>query len=101
MNNENYNMGMIDSPDIGHRKLNTKAGVQLTPIGQPPNIGAGRASMMSIKGIEENQEGTDSHPILRVHNYKKPQLEKINHGQHQQQPAGFTFNMGEIDQQNM
>ena len=25
------------------------------------------------------QEGTESHPILRAHNYKKPTLEKINH----------------------
>ncbi len=35
--------------------------------------------MMSIKGIgDPENEGTDSHPILRVHNYKKPQLEKLN-----------------------
>ena len=79
-NENNYaNLGVIDSPEVGHKKLNTKAGVQLQPIGQPPNLGAGRASMMSIKGMEEDQNGTESHPILRVHNYKKPQLEKINH----------------------
>ena len=36
--------------------------------------------MMSIKGLEEEQvSGTESHPILRVQNYKKPQLEKILH----------------------
>ena len=40
--------------------------------------------MMSIKGMDAENEGTESHPILRVHNYKKPQLEKINHGQPQQ-----------------
>ena len=34
--------------------------------------GAGRSSMMSMKGIEGESEGTESHPILRVHNYKKP-----------------------------
>jgi len=41
--------------------------------------GAGRSSMMSMKGFDNENEGTDSHPILRVHNYKKPQLEKLNH----------------------
>jgi hypothetical protein len=38
--------------------------------------------MMSIKGgggMEGEQEGTESHPILRAHNYKKPTLEKLNH----------------------
>jgi len=35
--------------------------------------------MMSIKGGMEDGEGTESHPILRAHNYKKPQLEKLNH----------------------
>jgi hypothetical protein len=30
---------------------------------------------MSIKGLEEN-EGSESHPILRVQNYKKPLLDK-------------------------
>ena len=28
---------------------------------------------------DENGGGTDSHPILRVQNYRKPQLEKIHH----------------------
>ena len=72
----------MESPDVNHRKLNSKVGVQLAPIGQPPQLGAARASMMSIKGgMEGEQEGTESHPILRAHNYKKPQLEKINHPQ--------------------
>lgn len=75
LNNDGY---VLDSPEVNHRKLNAKAGVQLTPLGAPPQIGAARASMMSIKGME-NDEGTDSHPILRVHNYKKPQLEKLHH----------------------
>ena len=70
INNENY---VIESPDIGHKKMNAKAGVMLAPLSQAPNIGQGRSSMMSIKGMnEENDGGTDSHPILRVHNYKKP-----------------------------
>lgn len=72
----------MQSPDIGHRKLNNKAGVQLAPLEQVPNMGmagAGRSSMMSMKGIDGENEGTESHPILRVHNYKKPQLEKLNH----------------------
>ena len=76
LNNENY---IMDSPDVNHRKLNSKVGVQLAPIGQPPPLGAARASMMSIKGGMEDGEGTESHPILRAHNYKKPQLEKLNH----------------------
>ena len=75
LNNEGYQM---DSPDVNHRKVNNKAGVQLTPLGAPPNVGAARASIMSIKGIE-GDENKDSHPILRAHNYKKPQLEKLNH----------------------
>ena len=42
--------------------------------------------MMSIKGLEEEQvNGSESHPILRVQNYKKPQLEKINHVPAEQQ----------------
>ena len=85
INNENY---IMESPDIGHRKLNNKAGVTLAPLGQAQNMGAGRSSMMSIKGMENETEGTESHPILRVHNYKKPQLEKLNHtGQGAQQSA--------------
>ena len=35
--------------------------------------------MMSINGICEGENGNDSHPILRVQNLKKPQLEKLNH----------------------
>ena len=76
LNNDNY---IMDSPDVNHRKLNSKVGVQLAPIGAPPPLGAARASMMSIKGMEGEQEGTESHPILRAHNYKKPTLEKLNH----------------------
>lgn len=74
--NENY---VMDSPDVGHRKANNKVGVQLAPLGQQAQnmVGAGRASMLSIKGMEHDNEGTESHPILRVHNYKKPQLEKL------------------------
>ena len=35
--------------------------------------------MMSIKGMGDPENGgSDSHPILRAHNYKKPQLEKLN-----------------------
>ena len=68
---------MIDSPDIGPRKVNAKAGVQLAPL-NPPNLANGRSSMMSINGGSEEGPGTnDSHPILRVQNYKKPQLEKL------------------------
>lgn len=75
LNNDNY---IMDSPDVNHRKLNSKVGVQLAPIGAPPQLGAARASMMSIKGMEPGeQEGTESHPILRAHNYKKPTLEKL------------------------
>lgn len=70
---------MMDSPDVGNRKMNNKVGVQLAPLQQQASNmpGQGRASMMSIKGMEHEQEGTDSHPILRVHNYKKPTLEKL------------------------
>lgn len=68
LNNEGYQM---DSPDVNHRKINNKAGVQLTPLGAPPNVGGARASIMSIKGME-GDDNTDSHPILRAHNYKKP-----------------------------
>ena len=79
----------LDSPDIGTRKLNAKVGVQLAPLG-PGGLnqaGQGRASMMSMKNMDEVNEGTESHPILRVQNYKKPQLEKLYH------PGG----MGEFD----
>lgn len=57
--------------------------------------------MMSIKGgMEGEGEGTESHPILRAHNYKKPQLEKINHPTGANQGGnnnGITFNMQEVD----
>jgi hypothetical protein len=76
INNENY---LIDSPDIGPRKLNNKAGVTLAPLSQPPNIIGGRASMMSLKDSEEGPSGGESHPIMRVQNFKKPQLEKLKH----------------------
>lgn len=43
--------------------------------------------MMSIKGLDEDHvNGSESHPILRVQNYKKPQLEKITHVPAEQQP---------------
>lgn len=94
MNSDSY---MMESPDI-QRRMNTKAGVQLAPIAQQPQMaGIGqRQSLMSMKGLDEN--GSESHPILRVQNYKKPQLDKI------QQPNknnGFTMNMGEVEQQYM
>lgn len=48
----------------------------MAPLEGTPIIGmvggAGRSSMMSMKGIENETENTESHPILRVHNYKKP-----------------------------
>ena len=63
LNNDNY---VLDSPDIGQRKINNKAGVQLAPMNHP-NIAAGRSSMMSIDGAHAEQHvGTESHPILRV-----------------------------------
>ena len=69
MGNDNY---VMDSPDIGQRKINSKAGVQLAPM-QHPHIAAGRSSMMSINGPDgEWADGTESHPILRVQNFKKP-----------------------------
>ena len=64
LNNENY---VLDSPDIGQRKINNKAGVQLAPMNHPLPIAAGRSSMMSIDGPHtEHHDGQDSHPILRV-----------------------------------
>jgi|DEB0MinimDraft_12_1074336.scaffolds.fasta_scaffold62367_1 hypothetical protein len=42
-----------------------------------------------MKNLEESNNGTESHPILRVQNYKKPQLAKIGHDQ-----GNFNFNMG-------
>ena len=63
LNNENY---VLDSPEIGQRKVNNKAGVQLAPMNHP-HIAAGRSSMMSINGPDTEQvDGTESHPILRV-----------------------------------
>jgi len=50
LNNDNY---VIESPDIANRKMNNKAGVQLAPLSQAPNVGAGRSSMMSIKNPGE------------------------------------------------
>lgn len=80
MNNENY---VMESPDVSHKRVNKMAGVQLAPLSQQPQSnapgGAGRNSMMSIKGMGDPENGgSDSHPILRAHNYKKPQLEKLN-----------------------
>lgn len=55
------------SPDLSQRKMNAKVGVTLAPLHQQPVVGQGRTSMMSIKGLEEEQvSGTESHPILRV-----------------------------------
>ena len=68
LNNDNY---VLDSPDIGQRKVNNKAGVQLAPMNHP-HIAAGRSSKMSINGENEHIDGTESHPILRVQNFKKP-----------------------------
>jgi len=64
LNNENY---VMDSPDVNQRKLNAKAGVHLAPMNHP-HLAAGRSSMMSINGPDNdnNLDGTDSHPILRV-----------------------------------
>ena len=69
------------SPEMGVKKMNNKVNVTLAPIETPQVNGrdaGGRNSLMSMKGIEEN-EGSESHPILRVQHYKKHQLEKINH----------------------
>lgn len=64
LNNDNY---VLDSPDIGQRKVNNKAGVQLAPMNHQPHFTAGRSSMMSINGDNNEQaDGTESHPILRV-----------------------------------
>ena len=63
LNNDNY---VMDSPDVNQRKINAKAGVHLAPMNHP-HLAAGRSSMMSINGPDnENLDGTDSHPILRV-----------------------------------
>ena len=52
------------------------------PLNAAPKI-VGRTSMMSVKDAENHGGGTDSHPILRVQNYKKPQLDKLA------QPPGY------------
>ena len=54
--------------------------------------------MMSIKGMDQENEGSESHPILRVHNYKKPQLEKLGSSQNQsnQMKNNITFNVDDI-----
>lgn len=49
LNNDNY---VLDSPDIGQRKVNNKAGVTLAPMNHP-HIAAGRSSMMSINGPDQ------------------------------------------------
>ena len=50
LKNDNY---VLDSPEIGQRKVNNKAGVQLAPMNHQPHIAAGRSSMMSINGDNE------------------------------------------------
>ena len=60
---------------MNNRRLNGKAGVTLVPLNAPQPIG--RQSMMSMKEMENGGNGTESHPILRVQNYKKPTLDKI------------------------
>lgn len=68
---------LMESPDIGPRKVNQKAGVQLAPLNTNNVGGVGRSSLMSIKGEADLDPNQGSHPILRVHNYRKPQLEKL------------------------
>ncbi len=68
-NNENYQLEA--SPDITSKKVNNKVGVQLAPLAQP-TLGGGRSSMMTFKVGDEiggqltSNDGTESHPILRV-----------------------------------
>lgn len=51
--------------------------------------------------MEGEQDGTESHPILRAHNYKKPQLEKLNHpGGGNNQNQGININMSNIGSNN-
>ena len=69
------------SPDIGVRKMNAKVGVHLAPLNHNGVVGTGRTSMMSIKGLDDDGGGSEAHPILRMQNFRKPQLEKINHAQ--------------------
>ena len=101
--NENYLLG--ESPELNNRRLNNKAGVQLAPIGviPPKNQGPlGRQSLLSMNEIAD-MNGTESHPILRVQNFKKPTLDKIQmpgQSQHNIQNttnSGFTVNMGQQD----
>ena len=66
---------MAESPEVT-RKANGKAGVMLAPLNAmngPPTVG--RSSMMSNE--HSKLTGSDSHPILRVQNFKKPTLDKI------------------------
>ncbi len=68
-NNENYQLEA--SPDITSKKVNNKVGVQLAPLAQP-TLGGGRSGMMTFKVGDEiggqltSNDGTESHPILRV-----------------------------------
>lgn len=58
---------------------------------------------MSIKGLEEN-EGSESHPILRVQNYKKPLLDKQilpNGGIPQYNMEFFDEKQSQIDLNNI
>ena len=60
--------------------------------------------------MDGDEEGTESHPILRAHNYKKPTLEKLNHpgqgggGNNNQNSGngnqGININMQNIGQSN-
>lgn len=74
---ENYTFE--GSPDM-NRRMNGKAGVTLAPLQQIPNninnVNS-RQSMMSMKDLD-NATNNDTHPIMRVQNYKKPQLDKIS-----------------------
>ena len=54
------------SPDISIRKVNAKVGVHLAPLNHNGVVGTGRTSMMSIKGLDDDGGGGESHPILRM-----------------------------------
>jgi hypothetical protein len=91
MQNDSFAM---ESPEMNNnRRLNSKAGVTLAPLNAPQPVG--RQSMMSMNKEIENINGKDSHPILRVQNYKKPTLDKIAAAGGGAKNNGFSVNMGE------